>query len=247
MKMKINEKYFLSGFILFLVISIFYNLFIYDKLNKYESKKFNNMILKNASKLEKDELIKNNYNQLNLLKDLYIDNGEIDSALEIIELEIRKNNSIDLENYIYMINLSEDNLDFNKAMKYSNEAYELMNINQKLNCKLRFSEYALAQNNIELSIQYCKEALEILNLNINSSSYSNDLNNINKKIKFLEDIKENFYSDDPKDSYKEIIKATNIIYLPSVCKYLLENYKNNYSSHDQTGYLELKALYEKYR
>ena len=81
---KINIKHcFLILFILFFTFNFVYQEFLYNKLNKIESTKLNSTILKNASILTDDELLENGPNQIELLKNIYEDNGDIKSLASL--------------------------------------------------------------------------------------------------------------------------------------------------------------------
>lgn len=244
---KINIKHcFLILFILFFTFNFVYQEFLYNKLNKIESTKLNSTILKNASILTDNELLENGPNQIELLKNIYEDNGDIKSLASLIELQSKNGVSLDLEKYIELINLNEDSFNFKKAAQYTKQAYPLMTNVQKMNANLRLSNYELAFNDIDKSIEYSNKALDIILIESESSLKEQYYELIKNRISILKNIKSDFISENPVNAYKKIFKSNNIFYSPSVCKYLLDFYESNFSKNHKSDFIDLKNVYDEY-
>lgn len=244
---KTNIKHcFIILFILFFAINFVYQEFLYNKLNKIESAKLNDTILKNASILTNDELLKNGPNQIELLKNIYKDKGDIKSLVSLVELQCKNGVSLNLEKYIELINLSEDSFNFEKAAQYTKQAYPLMTNSQKMNANLRLSNYELAFNNIEKSIEYSNKALDIILIESEISLKEQYSELIKNRISILKNIKNDFTSKNPVNAYKNIFKYNDIFYSPSVCKYLLDFYESNFSKDHKSDFINLKKIYDEY-
>ncbi len=234
---------FLALFVTIFVTNLIYQEYLYNKVEYKENLIMNNSIVKNAEKLNNEQLKQNAYSYLEKLRTIYIDNKEYEKALNITEVQL-SDGGITLE-YIYsLVNISEEALKFDKAKQYLEKGFILMDNSQKQAAYLRLGTYELVIGNIDKAIKYTHDALKVAELNKGGVEYEKDILYISKRIDLLNSIKEDFSSKKPYSAYKRIIESDDIIYAPEVCRELVNKYTKQFSESNKTDCESLRKLYE---